>query len=1334
MSEQGPFIIQQSGGFASVVLDDYVDPQLPKPALIRAGVNEVAAALQQLGFERDGDLAGDGLSPTVRREFQVWKPRSRRIVLYWAGHGRPEGVDNFYLYCRDTVGRPATWNAISAQELGEWLADKQVDAIVLVVDACNSGGGAREIFTEFDKRIENRAYPPGSRPRLAVISAAQRHQAAHETVFTRALIEVLEHGPPPATESYLPWGDRDEFITPTELADAIAEKLRLDGIDQSPECKGAVGNFFRNKRVAASPDMEVEAKRRRGAWLPADVRQHFMAKFRGIDSADEQGWYFNGRDQPLRDIIGWLRTTDSGLLVVTGPPGCGKSAVLGRLAVLSDEAYRNEAAQAGALEGVNEDTDPGISAISAGIHAKNKTLLDCVTELGSALELRPPYRGWQSAAEIAIALNRLKKPRTILLDALDEARPADQILIARDLLRQLADLSNVRVIVGTRPDRARPDQTLPETITTTGPLLRALAPDKLVALDEDPDAVSAIATYVQRRLQRIPGSPYSANPQKAQEAAVAIADRSDRIFLFGRLLARIFGRASEILDLSSADTQRLLHGGVADAFADDLARYGDDEQRVRDLLTPLAFAEGAGLPRRDVWLATANSLTVNNQSRRYDDADLAWILEHAGAHLIEAGEDGQTVYRLYHQAFNDYLKGGRIEDEAQSRIADGLLRLVGPVAIRDWAIANPYLHRHLATHVAAADRLAELVTDSRYLLYADPLRLARVLGSIDYRPYPLVRLYSRAVRRLDEATVVDRAATLQTTALNDEPQALSLLHTEAELPWRGLWASGPPTSFHRVFHGHGGTVNAVVVTQIGLQTAIVSGGTDGTLRIWDALTGEQEASLRSDSGSIIHSVAVGQVSGRPVIVADAGDIVVWDASGEKLMVLSGHAGGTEALAIGQMPGCAVIASGRRDNSIQAWDAMTGDELWRRRSSTNVKALAVGEGAGRLLVASGSVDGTLNVRDAITGEEHWWTRSSTGVDAIAVGEVAGHPLIACGGYDGKVRVWDAATGQEHAVLSDHTAWVRALAFGQVAGGTMIVASGSSGAVRIWDAATGILANMVQSAAADVLAVTVGQVAGHAVIVTGDVNGTVRLWDADEEIDRSPDQTRRALTVAIGHLARRATIVVGYGDGRIRLWNASTGNWQSSLPGHEAAVLSVAIGRVGRRPVVVSCGRDHKIHVWDTTVGEEFVTLDRQTDNPLTVAIAQVARRPVIIGGHSDGSIRIWDAATGKQQASLPAHRSDVLSVAIGKVGRRPVVVSCSRDGTLRLWEPITGWRHTISSGHSDWTGQVAVGQAGRRTVVALTSENRIQAVEVLRLGSKLETSPPYIATDVPAQPP
>ncbi len=55
----------------------------------------------------------------------------------------------------------------------------------------------------------------------------------------------------------------------------------------------------------------------------------------------------------------WLSTADHGARIVTGPPGAGKSAVLGRLATLQDAQYGREAIDAGVVK-EGEDVIPPV--------------------------------------------------------------------------------------------------------------------------------------------------------------------------------------------------------------------------------------------------------------------------------------------------------------------------------------------------------------------------------------------------------------------------------------------------------------------------------------------------------------------------------------------------------------------------------------------------------------------------------------------------------------------------------------------------------------------------------------------------------------------------------------------------------------------------------------------------------------------------------------------------------------------------------------------------------------------------------------------------------------
>ena len=78
--------------------------------------------------------------------------------------------------------------------------------------------------------------------------------------------------------------------------------------------------------------------------------------------------------------------------------------------------------------------------------------------------------------------------------------------------------------------------------------------------------------------------------------------------------------------------------------------------------------------------------------------------------------------------------------------------------------------------------------------------------------------------------------------------------------------------------GHDGGVISVAVGTVDGRPVIVSGGSDGTVRVWDLTSGGPRGEpLRGHDGGVT-SVAVGTLEGRPVIVSggDDGTVRVWD--------------------------------------------------------------------------------------------------------------------------------------------------------------------------------------------------------------------------------------------------------------------------------------------------------------------------------------------------------------------------------------------------------------------------------------------------------------------------
>jgi hypothetical protein len=356
-----------------------------------------------------------------------------------------------------------------------------------------------------------------------------------------------------------------------------------------------------------------------------------------------------------------------------------------------------------------------------------------------------------------------------------------------------------------------------------------------------------IAQYVRLRLA---ASPKHANrPEEIAAASERVAVRADGVFLYARIVSRT------LQELDRLDGE--LPTTALEAFAHDLrARFGAEQQRVDDLLAALAWGEGKGLTRR-VWPLVATALAA--QERSYDDDDVAWVLGHAGWHIIEAGEDGQAVYRLGHQALADYYRSRFNMREAEGRIVAALTKgITGAV----WLDRDRYLWRHLADHAAQAGRLDALIRDPGYLAVADPARLVTVLPVIqDEGARRFADFYNRVADQLIDQQPLERLPLIHMTAQMEAPDLAPLLR----------WARVKPSSPHRTIGRHSSVVLSIAFGIIEGRPIVVSGSGDNTIRLWDARTGEPiGAPLKGHTDSVFE-VALGEIEGRSVVVSGSRD-------------------------------------------------------------------------------------------------------------------------------------------------------------------------------------------------------------------------------------------------------------------------------------------------------------------------------------------------------------------------------------------------------------------------------------------------------------------------------
>ncbi len=1040
-------------------------------------------------------------------------------------------------------------------------------------------------------------------------------------------------------------------------------------------------------------------------WILAadkEADRHWRPRARGVSVVSERGHRFRGRRSALIEIVAWLDrpTPDRKVLVVTGSPGVGKSAVLGRIVTTADADMRAVLPR--------DDDVPRASAgsVACAVHAKGKTALDVAREIARAVSAPLPERLDDLPAGLHEVLAVAGRRFNLVIDALDEASDPTQVrLIISGIVLPIAETCadvGVQVVVGTR----RGDD--------AGDLLRIFGPARTTIDLDDTQyfAVEDLAAYAQATLQLCgderPGNPYQPDDVAAPVAA-RIAELAGRNFLIAGLVARTHGLYDDAAISPAAISFTPSVESTLGTFLDRLAPVG--QVSAREVLTALAFAEAPGLPA-ELWQLALRALT----GAQISIEQLTRFARGSAANfLIESTEGSATgAFRLFHQALSDALSAERGRSVPPAHDEKTLSSAFTGYGVRiGWDHVPPYLFRSLPGHAVRAGMIDELLADTDYVLRAD---LRRLIPATDHADTPAGMQRARVLRltpRALPAPPPQRLALLSVTEALDD-LGTTFRHHRDDAPYRGRWANTPRRVERAILEGHTGRVTGVCAVRVAGRELLASASDDRSVRIWDPATGAVEQTLQGHTDWVTGVCAV-QVAGRELLASASDDrsVRIWDpATGAAEQTLQGHTGGVTGVCAVQVAGRELLASASDDRSVRIWDPATGAAEQILQGHTGwVWGVCAVRVAGRELLASASADETVRIWNPATGAVEQILEGHTdGVTGVCAVQVAGRELLASAGDDRSVRIWDPATGAVEQTLQGHTGGVTGVCAVQVAGRELLASASTDGSVRIWDPATGAAEQILQGHTGWVWGVCAVRVAGRELLASTGADRSVRIWDpatgaAEQTLQGHTD---RVWGVCAVRVAGRELLASASADGSVRIWNPATGAAEQILQGHTGWVWGVCAVRVAGRELLASTGADGSVRIWDPATGAAEQILQGHTGWVWGVCAVRVAGRELLASASADGSVRIWDPATGAVEQILQGHTGGVTGVCAVRVAGRELLASTGADRSVRIWDPATGAVEQILQGHTDWVrGVCAVQVAGRELLTSASDDGTVR---------------------------
>jgi WD40 repeat protein len=532
-------------------------------------------------------------------------------------------------------------------------------------------------------------------------------------------------------------------------------------------------------------------------------------------------------------------------------------------------------------------------------------------------------------------------------------------------------------------------------------------------------------------------------------------------------------------------------------------------------------------------------------------------------------------------------------------------------------------------------------------------------------------------------------------AATEDPHAGSSSFTRNS--WiRGRTLGPLGTSFGQekmILRGHKGPVWCVAVSACGIAA---SGGTDGSVLLWDGINGCINHELKGHAGTI---TAVAFSPDSKILCSTSLDKTIrwWNvATGSEIYAFhitdlgrlsmksvmlfevrrcllggnKGHMDGAWCVAFskdGQR-----VAAGCSDGNVRIFNC----ELMSDISHVNtlvchdMAVLSVDFDSSNQHVLTASHDHTAKLYNISGGESTFTVNASNNAISRACFSHSSSRFATVALWDDIARVW---------TINGSDVSLDLLLLGHGHGGiidvcwssddTLLLTSGIDQSFRVWDSKTGHIKHVIVDTG--FLSQQVPTVSarvcfyGSTSLISSSTAGVVKIWDLDcQETNAKADGGIINLTTAMAHHPSALSPIAAAGSavGEICLWDSETGAVVGSVKAHAGWVWSLSFSPDGSK--LVSTSQDRCVCVWDINTLKSILAIDLSVVNTLSRS-AKLSDDGLLVVSCLDFSVRVFNVNKGlSSEIVLSQHLSKVLSTVIYPNGQ--CFATGCKDGNVLLW--------------------------------------------------------------------